>query len=266
MKKIFLILLMLMPFFSVFSQDTIVLNSGATILGNVVQIKTDSVIYTIDGVKNRNFWVEASSVKEIKFGKLDISEYETDTVLTSKSALKMCFMAPVLGHFYLNYERSIADKVTFDVYLGAILEYRNLYRLDDINGGYGRLGFRFYLNNRSKIEGEKSYNPFYGFYLNLLFSYIYFDYKSTSYQWDPLLYTNNSTISKGVFRSFSVNWLYGFQWPVSKHVVFDLSGGFGYSYSHESGAEFPMQIKYIDDRVYDNSLGLIGLIKFGYIF
>lgn len=272
MKKILSSLILTLTIGLVYSQDTIVLKSGTRIIGVVLEVGTDSVCFTFCGNDDPVMTITTDYIRQIRFGpnaagnKYFSYRPATDTLNAGKS-LKLGVFAPAFGHFYLSYEKALKNNVSMEFHLGGILDQKmHMYTDYENYGFYMRTGLRFYLKNKMKYDKVLTYSPVFGNYLGLIMTHTFFQYRNSysTYDYNTAAYNYNSTTVQKYSGSF--HWVYGLQFPIGKHLIFNPALGVGFTLTRQYGYSNNNGYEYTVAKPFENAFSLTSMFQFGYVY
>src|SRR5665647_945927 len=144
MKKIILFLLIIIVTTQLFAQDKIYKLKGTVINAKVIEIGTDEIKYKLfDSPDGPVYVVDKSTLNRIEFAdgrvekyKLSYKDPQNYQGQLSK-AIKINFLAPLLGYTQFSFEKSISPLKSYELGLGIIGAGKNS-QIDNyyINGQY----------------------------------------------------------------------------------------------------------------------------------
>lgn len=265
MLKVVFILAFILPVVG-FAQDLIVLKNGSRISGKILIADKDSVWYNLGDADGPKMAVSSDMVKSIQFGeKKTIDVVETKLLKEQKNAIKMSFLAPVLQHFYLSYERSLGEQFSAEFHAGGIFGERSgiAYNDADLWGIYSRFGVRYYLSPFKGSKTQKHYTNLKGHYFGLMTTFTFY-HTTVFYLYNTYPSQSNTYISDVYVGS--LHYLYGYQYSLINRLYMNLAIGPGISISRSNGSTNYDEFQFTHARFFSNTFSVTALVQFGYVF
>jgi hypothetical protein len=282
MKKTTLLLLVTLLAIQLFSQDKIYKLKGNVILAKVIEIGTDEIKYKLfESPDGPVYVVDKSTLNKIEFAdgrvekyKLSIKDPQNYEGQLTK-AIKINFLAPLLGFTQFSYEKSISPLKGYELGLGIIGAGRN-FQIDNyyVNGQYQpykRNAFGLYIDAGYKFnklptffsKGTRMMHIMQGTYVKPTATLGYYADNAINYK------TNTPVLERrhNVFGALMLN--FGHQWVFGDKLLLDMFYGLGYAFDNSKGND-----TYYTDNLYNHfviqktggggaNLGLSGGIKVG---
>lgn len=245
MKKIIFLLLIITCTSQLFAQDKIYKLRGAVIKAKVIEIGTDEIKYKLyDSPDGPVYVVDKSSLNRIEFADGRVEKYKLsykdpqnfEGQLTS--AVKINFLAPLLGYSQFYFEKSISPLKSYELGLGIIGAGKN-YEIDDyyLNGqylpykrnafgGFVEAGYKFNKLPDFFNKGSRMTHIMQGSYVKPTATLgFYSDNAINNKTGNPILEKRNN-----VFGAIILN--FGHQWVFGDKFLVDLFYGFGYAFDN----------------------------------
>lgn len=246
--KQFLLLFVLLSFgLAANAQDKIFTRSGETIECKVVEVGIEEVKYKLSTDEDAAIIsIKKIDVLRIEFANGKVEEYrdelEDPNLYTdnNKTAWKMDFLSPVMGHLGLYYERSMKPGFSLEGGLGLIgVGYKNV--LDDSNpwGAYVRFGPRFMKTPDYRKSSLRYYHVLKGAYLQpqVVFGAFSSDISYSTFNtgtWVTGYVTSRQTTTYGSFLL-----TVGKQSVFSNRFLVDFYLGVGYGFRNTTRNNIP---------------------------
>lgn len=282
MKKIIPFLLMVFFTSQLFAQDKIYKLKGPVINAKVIEVGIDEIKYKLyDNPDGPIYVVDKSSINKIEFAdgrvekfKLsykDPQNYEGQL----RKAIKINFLAPLLGYSQFSFEKSISPLKSYELGLGIIGAGKN-YQIDQyyINGqnqpykrnafgGFVEAGYKFNKLPNFFNRGVRMTHIMQGSYVKPTATLGFYSDNALNYK------TGNPVLEKrnNLFGAIIVN--LGHQWIFGDKFLLDLYYGLGYAFDNSKDN----YDNYYSDGIYNHfviqkagygaNLGVSGGIKVG---
>lgn len=282
MKKIFIIITLSFFATPLFSQDKIYKLKGPVINAKVIEIGTDEIKYKLtDNPEGPIYVVDKSSLNKIEFANGKVENYkvsfkdpENYSGQLSK-AIKINFLAPLLGYTQVSFEKSITPLKSYEVGLGIIGAGKNS-QIDNYyyNGQYipyKRNAFGVFVDAGYKFnklpnfftKGTRMTHIMQGTYVKPSATIGYYKDNALSNKTSNLVLETRHNVFGAIILNFGHQWVFG-----DKFLV-DLYYGFGYAFDNvEENSK-----NYYTDYVYNHfviqksgpgaNLGFSGGLKIG---
>lgn len=283
MKKIILLSLLTVFVIHLSAQDKIYKLKGNVILAKVIEIGTDEIKYKLfESPDGPVYVVDKSTLNRIEFAdgrvekyKLSIKDPQNYEGQLTK-AIKLNFLAPLLGFSQISYEKSVSPLKSYEVGLGIIGAGKN-YSIDNYyyNGQYlpyKRNAFGVYVDAGYKFnklptffsKGTRMTHIMQGTYIKPTATLGYYaDNAVNNKTGNPVLERRHN-----VFGALILN--FGRQWVFGDKFLVDLFYGLGYSFDNVKNYN---DAYYGSDNVFNHfviqkagpgaNLGLSGGLKVG---
>ena len=245
MKKIILFLLIIIVTTQLFAQDKIYKLKGTVINAKVIEIGTDEIKYKLfDSPDGPVYVVDKSTLNRIEFAdgrvekyKLSYKDPQNYQGQLSK-AIKINFLAPLLGYTQFSFEKSISPLKSYELGLGIIGAGKN-YQIDDyyINGqyqpykrnafgGFVEAGYKFNKLPNFFSKGIRMTHIMQGSYVKPTATLGFYTDNAISYK------TGNPVLEKrnNVFGAIILN--FGHQWVFGDKFLIDIFYGLGYAFDN----------------------------------
>jgi hypothetical protein len=255
MKKITFSIIAIFLVINLFAQDKIYKKNGPVINAKVIEIAPDVIKYKLtDSPDGPVYVVEKSSLKSITFADGRVEKYEIsykdpanyEGQLTK--AIKVNFLAPLLGYTEIGFEKSVTPLKGYEVNLGIIGAGKNLgidyYYVNGQNKPYRRNAFGFFGDYGYKFKklpnffsrGVRMSHVMQGNYVKPTVTAGFYTDHALNYK------NNEPTIEKrnNVFGGITLN--FGKQWVFGEKFLVDGFWGFGYAFDNHKDVE-----NYFDD-------------------
>jgi len=244
MKKLLLLITIILITTQLFAQDKIYKLKGSVIIAKVIEIGTDEIKYKLfDNPEGPVYVVDKSTLNRIEFAdgrvekyKLSYKDPENYQGQLSK-AIKINFLAPLLGYSQISFEKSISPLKSYELALGII------------GAGKNRQVDRFYLNGYQPYK-RSAFGAFTeaGYKFNKLPTFFNKGSRMThimqgnyvkptvllGFYSDHVLNTKNNipVIEKrnNVFGGLLLN--FGQQWVFGEKFLIDIYYGIGYAFDN----------------------------------
>ena len=248
MKKIILSLLVILFTTQLFAQDKIYKLKGPVINAKVIEIGTDEIKYKLfDNPDGPIYVVDKSTLNRIEFADGRVEKYKLsykdpenyEGQLTK--AIKINFLAPLLGYTQLSFEKSISPLKSYELGLGIIGAGKNdqvgeyyfngQYQPYKRNafGGFVEAGYKFNKLPNFFNKGVRMSHIMQGSYVKPTATLGYYTDNAVNYK------TGNPVLEKrsNVFGAIILN--FGHQWVFGDKFLVDLYYGFGYAFDNAKG-------------------------------
>ncbi len=245
MKKIILFLLIILFTTQLFAQDKIYKLKGTVINAKVIEIGTDEIKYKLfDSPDGPVYVVDKSSLNRIEFAdgrvekyKLSYKDPQNYEGQLSK-AVKINFLAPLLGYSQFSFEKSISPLKSYELGLGIIGAGKN-YQIDNyyINGqyqpykrnafgGFVEAGYKFNKLPNFFNKGVRMTHIMQGSYVKPTATLGFYTDNAVNYK------TGNPVLEKrnNVFGAIILN--FGHQWVFGDKFLIDIYYGLGYVFDN----------------------------------
>ena len=245
MKKIILFLLIILFTTQLFAQDKIYKLKGTVINAKVIEIGTDEIKYKLfDSPDGPIYVVDKSSLNRIEFAdgrvekyKLSYKDPQNYEGQLSK-AIKINFLAPLLGYSQFSFEKSISPLKSYELGLGIIGAGKN-YQIDNyyINGqyqpykrsafgGFVEAGYKFNKLPNFFNKGVRMTHIMQGSYVKPTATLGFYTDNAVNYK------TGNPVLEKrnNVFGAIILN--FGHQWVFGDKFLIDIYYGLGYVFDN----------------------------------
>lgn len=245
MKKIILFLLIILFTTQLFAQDKIYKLKGTVINAKVIEIGTDEIKYKLfDSPDGPVYVVDKSSLNRIEFAdgrvekyKLSYKDPQNYEGQLSK-AVKINFLAPLLGYSQFSFEKSISPLKSYELGLGIIGAGKN-YQIDNyyINGqyqpykrsafgGFVEAGYKFNKLPNFFNKGVRMTHIMQGSYVKPTAILGFYTDNAVNYK------TGNPVLEKrnNVFGAIILN--FGHQWVFGDKFLIDIYYGLGYAFDN----------------------------------
>ncbi len=282
MRKILLLLPVVLFTSTLFAQDKIYKLRGDVIKAKVIEIGTDEVKYKLyDNPDGPLYVIDKAAVSKIEYANGTVEKYKLsykdpanyEGQLTK--AIKLNFLAPLLGYTQFSFEKSVAPLKSYELSLGIIGAGKNS-EIDDyyINGqnqpyrrnafgGFIEAGYKFTKLPNFYNKGLRMIHLLQGSYVKPTAIFGYYSDNALNYKTgDPVLQKRHN-----VFGAVVVN--LGHQWIFGDKFLLDIYYGLGYAFDN-SKSNYD---DYYSDEIYNHfviqktgdgaSLGFSGGIKIG---
>jgi hypothetical protein len=245
MKISFLVLVTILFSFKIFAQDKIYKLRGPVIIAKVIEIGTDEIKYKLyDNLDGPVYVVDKSSVNRIEYANGKVEKYKLSFKDPAnyegqlKKAVKLNFLAPLLGYTQISFEKSVSPLKGYEVGAGIIGAGKNS-PIEDyyINGqyqpykrnafgGFVEAGYKFNKLPNFFGKGMRMTHIMQGSYVKPTASLGYYTDNAINYK------TGNPVIEKrnNVFGALILN--FGHQWVFGDKFLVDLYYGFGYAFDN----------------------------------
>lgn len=256
MKKITFSFVAIILVLNLFGQDKIYKKSGPVINAKVIEIGPDVIKYTLtDSPDGPVYVVEKASLKSITYADGRVEKYQVsykdpanyEGQLTK--AIKVNFLAPLLGYSEIGYEKSVTPLKGYEVNLGIIGAGKNLgidyYWVNGENKPYRRNAFGLFGDYGYKFKklptffnrGSRMTHIMQGNYVKPTVTAGYYTDHALNYKYntEPSLEKRNN-----LFGAITLN--FGNQWVFGEKFLVDGFWGFGYAFDNQKNNE-----NYFDD-------------------
>jgi hypothetical protein len=269
-----------------YSQDTLVLKKGKSVICKVTEIG-------IDEIKYKDYFNQDGPVYVVR--KLDVVKIKyhnglTENILPDEMAMnkeemvvdksqciKIAFLSPLFNHIQIGYEKKLQMAKNLEVKAGFYGIGNPIYS-KLTQGTYGSAGIKFLLGQDFYIKGMRYVHPLKGSYIKPQINVAIMDNSATYYSYTP--YPNYSSTSTNIrFRNtmLAFNMVYGKQFILGNIITFDMHIGFGYGHvfkqqlnnkSVKPGNDYDILTYYGDNLITSNKfpLSLTGGFNIGIIF
>jgi hypothetical protein len=227
MKKLFLVLLVLVPTLSICGQDIIYKKNKDTISCKVIEIGLVEVKYRIpEKYKDVVLVVAKDDILKIKYEngeeQVFVNEmYDKNSYAdNNRNAIKIHPFSPFSGNLAFSYERSIKAGQSYEGTLGFIGLGINLLNVDPV-GVYAKFGYKFIKNPDFYLRGMR--------YAHLLKgTYFKPEIALTVYSFNKIDYISSTATVRESVISSALLLNFGKQWVFDNRFAVDFSIGFGY--------------------------------------
>ncbi len=245
MKKYFLLPLLGLCTLFGNAQDKIYKLKGPAINAKVIEIGTDEIKYKLyDNPDGPVYVVDKSSLNRIEYSNGTTEKFQTsfkdpqnyEGQLTK--AIKLNFLAPLLGYTQFSFEKSISPLKAYELGLGIIGAGKN-YQIDNyyFNGQYEtyrRNAFGVFVDAGYKFnklpdflrKGTRMTHIMQGTYIKPTATLGYYSDNAISYK------TGNAVVEKrnNLFGAILLN--FGHQWVFGDKFLVDIYYGVGYAFDN----------------------------------
>ena len=245
MKKIILFSSIIIISTQLYAQDKIYKLKGPVIKAKVIEIGTDEIKYKLfDSPDGPVYVVDKSTLNRIEFAdgrvekyKLSFKDPQNYEGQLSK-AIKINFLAPLLGYSQISFEKSISPLKSYELGLGIIGAGKN-YQINDyyINGqyqpykrnafgGFAEAGYKFNKLPNFFNKGARMTHIMQGSYVKPTATLGFYSDNAINYK------TGNPVLEKrnNVFGAIILN--FGHQWVFGDKFLVDLYYGLGYAFDN----------------------------------
>lgn len=256
MKKIIFSIVAFFCVTNLFAQDKIYKKNGPVINAKVIEIGPDEIKYKLtDSPDGPVYVVEKASLKSITFADGRVEKYEIsykdpanyEGQLTK--AVKINFLAPLLGYTEIGYEKSVSPLKGYEVNLGIIGAGKNLgldyYYVNGENKAYRRNALGLFADYGYKFKklptffnrGVRMTHVMQGNYIKPTVTAGYYTDHALNYKnmYEPSIEKRNN-----LFGAITLN--FGKQWVFGEKVLVDGFWGFGYAFDNQKNND-----NYFDD-------------------
>jgi hypothetical protein len=249
MKKIILSLLIILPnafgAIHLFAQDKIYKLKGTVINAKVIEIGTDEIKYKLfESPDGPVYVVDKSTLNRIEFADGRVEKYKLSYKDPQNyegqlnKAIKINFLAPLLGYSQFSFEKSISPLKSYELGLGIIGAGKN-YQIDDyyINGqyqpykrnafgGFIEAGYKFNKLPNFFNKGVRMTHIMQGSYVKPTSTLGFYSDNAVNYK------TGNPVLEKrnNVFGAIILN--FGHQWVFGDKFLIDIYYGLGYAFDN----------------------------------
>jgi hypothetical protein len=245
MKKYLLFLFFSVSMCKIFAQDKIYKLKGPVVLARVIEIGTDEIKYKLyDNPDGPVYVVDKSSVSKIEYANGTVEKYKLSFKDPAnyegqlKQAVKLNFLAPLLGYTQISFEKSISPLKGYELGVGIIGAGKN-YEIDDyyINGqyqpykrnafgGFIEAGYKFNKLPNFWNKGMRMSHIMQGTYVKPTATFGYYSDNAINYK------TGNPVLEKrnNVFGAIILN--FGHQWVFGDKFLVDIYYGLGYAFDN----------------------------------
>lgn len=283
MKKYLLFLFFALFICKAFSQDKIYKLKGPVVIARVIEIGTDEIKYKLyDNPDGPVYVVDKSGVSKIEYANGTVEKYKLSFKDPAnyegqlKKAVKINFLAPLLGYTQISFERSVSPLKGYELGAGIIGAGKN-YEIDDyyINGqyqpykrnafgGFIEAGYKFNKLPNFWNKGMRMSHIMQGTYIKPTATFGYYTDNAVNYK------TGNPVVEKrnNVFGAIILN--FGHQWVFGDKFLVDIYYGLGYAFDNVKDDN---ENSYYSTNVYNHfviqkagpgaNLGLSGGLKVG---
>ena len=246
MKKISLSVITFFTVINLFAQDKIYKKNGPVINAKVIEIGTDEIKYKLAGSPDGPVYVvDKSSLKSITYEDGRVEKYQIsykdpanyEGQLTK--AIKINFLAPLLGYTEIGYEKSVSPLKGYEMNLGIIGAGKNLaldyYWINGENKPYKRNAFGVFADYGYKFKklptffnrGVKMTHVMQGNYVKpTVTAGFYTDHAVNFKNNEPSIEKRNN-----IFGAITLN--FGKQWVFGDQFLIDGFWGFGYAFDNQ---------------------------------
>src|SRR5258706_12113574 len=251
MKKIILSLLVILFTTQLFAQDKIYKLKGTVIKAIVIEVGTDEIKYKLfDSPDGPIYVVDKSTLNRIEFADGRVEKYKLsykdpenyEGQLTK--AIKINFLAPLLGYSQFSFEKSISPLKSYELSLGIIWAGKNE-QIDDYYfngtyqpcnrnafGGFVEAGYKFNKLPNFFNKGVRMAHIMQGTYVKPTATLGFYSDKAVNNKTgNPILEKRNN-----VFGSIILN--FGHQWVFGDKFLVDLYYGFGYAFDNVKSNDY----------------------------
>jgi hypothetical protein len=245
MKKIILSLLVILFASQLFSQDKIYKLKGPVINAKVIEIGTDEIKYRLyDSPDGPIYVVDKSTLNRIEFADGRIEKYTISYKDASNyegqlgKAVKINFLAPLLGYTQLSFEKSVSPLKSYELGLGIIGAGKND-QVDEyyINGqyepykrsafgGFVEAGYKFNKLPNFFHKGVRMTHIMQGSYVKPTATLGFYSDHAVSYKTGNPLLEKRNNIFGGIILNF------GHQWVFGEKFLVDIYYGIGYAFDN----------------------------------
>jgi hypothetical protein len=282
MKKIFFLVLVIFFTTQLFAQDKIYKLKGTVIKAKVIEIGTDEIKYKLyDNPDGPVYVVDKSTLNRIEYADGRVEKYKISYKDPAnyegqlKKAVKLNFLAPLLGYTEVSLEKSVSPLQSYEVSLGIIGAGKNS-QIDNyyVNGvylpyrrnafgGFAEAGYKFTKLPNFYNKGLRMVHLLQGSYAKPVVILGYYSDNALNYK------TGNPVLEKrnNLFGAIIVN--LGHQWIFGDKFLLDLYYGLGYAFDNSKDN----YDNYYSDGIYNHfviqkagygaNLGVSGGIKVG---
>ncbi|MEO8412600.1 MAG: hypothetical protein ABI472_03035 [Ginsengibacter sp.] len=283
MKKLILLIIIIKLTSPLFAQDKIYKLKGPVVIAKVIEIGTDEIKYTLyDHSEGPVYVVDKSTLNRIEYADGRVEKFKIsykdpqnyEGQLTK--AIKINFIAPLLGYSQVSYEKSISPLKSYELGVGIIGAGKN-YQVEDyyINGqyqpykrnafgGFAEAGYKFNKLPNFFGKGMRMTHIMQGSYVKPSATIGFYSDHVINYK------TGNPVIEKrnNVFGAIILN--FGHQWVFGDKFLVDVYYGLGYAFDNVKDDSYN---SYYSSNVYNHfviqkagpgaNLGLSGGLKIG---
>lgn len=254
-KNIYLLLVIILFSLPSFAQDKIYKKNGDVVEAKVIEIGESEIkykiftdqegpTYSVDKDRLSKIVYQGGREETFKSSLKDEALYEDQ----SKNALKINFLAPLLGFTQLNYEHNIKPGRSYEVAFGIIGLGKQQKTKDytyNMNSGIGSntehkrgaggaflgVGYKFVKLPNFVRNGDKYYHLMQGAYAKP-------EVIIGAYSQNKYYYSSNTNLSGGkesvVVGAFIIN--LGKQWVLGDAFLIDIYGGLGYAIDNQDNS------------------------------
>ena len=245
MRKILFLFLITLTVSQLFAQDKIYKLKGTVINAKVIEIGTDEIKYKLfDSPDGPVYVVDKSTLNRIEFAdgrvekyKLSYKDPQNYEGQLSK-AVKINFLAPLLGYSQFSFEKSISPLKSYELGLGIIGAGKN-YQIDQYYfngqtqvykrnafGGFVEAGYKFNKLPNFFNKGVRMTHIMQGSYVKPTATLGFYTDNALNYK------TGNPVLEKrnNVFGAIILN--FGHQWVFGDKFLIDIYYGLGYAFDN----------------------------------
>ena len=253
MKKISILSIAFFLTVQLFAQDKIYKKSGGPVINaKVTEIGPDVIKYTLtESPEGPVYVVDKSTLKSITYADGRVEKFEIsykdpanyEGQLTK--AIKINFLAPLLGYSEFGYEKSISPLKGYELNLGIIGAGKNVgmdyYYVDGNNRPYRRNAFGAFVDYGYKFKklptffnrGVRMTHVMQGSYVKPTATLGYYTDHALNYKnnFEPSVEKRNN-----VFGAITLN--FGKQWVFGDKFLIDGFWGFGYAFDNQKQNDY----------------------------
>ncbi len=230
MKKLFIILvIILIGFNDLFSQDTIVKRDNERIVCKVKEVATDEIKYqTLDN--DIILGIDKNDVSQIVFSNGLVMNFQKSMDNADnykeqrKNAVKFRLLSPLYGYSDIAFERSLKPGASIECSIGLIGLGKQIIT-NDVLGASVRVGYKFIMTPDFYLKGLQYAHVLNGFYIR------------------PEIATSIYKRNSNNIYSMALLINIGKQWVLNNIMVVDWFVGIGYGYSSDDS--FDIQYGYM---------------------
>jgi hypothetical protein len=242
MKQLFTLMACLL-FSSLMAQtasDTIYKKNKEVVLAKIVEIGIDEVKYSPQfNPNNLVLVIDKTEIERIVFANGMVQTFadpmkDKSTYADNRTQnLKFNYLSPTGDRIQLNYEKSIAPGMSYEVGLNAIGVGKRFGKYTPV-GALVNAGIRFYRMPEMKSRSDRYSHLLNGSYFQptISFGRVRSRYDITSIYWDQNTYTYTSILVESKVKSIQDFFLFqlnfGKQFVFNNRITFDVSSGVGY--------------------------------------
>lgn len=232
------------------AQDKIYRKGGEVIQANIIEVGTDNIKYKIFNEANGPIYtIEKARLLKIVYQSGRVERYQetlNDPELYAEQAteaVKLNFLAPLLGYTQINYEKSLRPGRSIEFGLGIIglgkrqelATFSNSTTYRQAAGAFVNAGYKFLRKPDYISNGARLSHVLQGLYAKPQIDFGVYDQNYREYKTQTNIYSNQVRRTTTVFGDFIIN--IGKQWVLGDAFLIDVYGGLGYAFDNRKDSQ-----------------------------